>query len=187
LNPERDKKDKSCANLYTIVMWPSVRREFQRQAARPEVVRKMIECGMRVSPDEKVYVGDVKVDFSSIARATGVDRRVVKQTVHQIRMSRQLYSLFSVTRPLGTSLVGVVSQLGYNALVIEADPAAPGVMAEVAAILSRHGAVIRQAVAEDPEMVPEAKMTLVIEGRLTGDIVEELSSLDVVRSLKILK
>jgi uncharacterized protein len=168
-------------------VWPNIRRQFERQVVRPDVVKKMIECGMRVSEDEKIYVGDVEVDYMAVARAADVDRRVVKQTVHQIRENRYLYSLFSHTRPLGTSLVGLVNQLGYTAIVIEADPKSPGVMAGVAEILSRHGMVVRQAVAEDPEMVPEAKMTLVVEGQLTGNAIDELQSLKVVRSIKILK
>jgi len=168
-------------------VWPNIRKQFERQVVRPDVVKKMIECGMRVSDDEKIYVGDVEVDYMAVARAADVDRRVVKQTVHQIRENRYLYSLFSRTRPLGTSLVGLVNQLGYTAIVIEADPKSPGVMAGVAEILSRHGMVVRQAVAEDPEMVPEAKMTLVVEGQLTGNAIDELQSLNVVRSIKILK
>jgi len=168
-------------------MWANVRKQFERQVVRPEIVRKMIQCGMRVSEDEKIYVDDVEVDYSAVARALDVDRRVVKQTAQQIRRNRYLYSLFSMTRPLGTSLVNLVSQLGYTAIVIEADPKSPGVMAGVAEILSRHGMVVRQAVAEDPEMVPEAKMTLVVEGQLTGQAMEELHSLKVIRSIKILK
>ncbi len=168
-------------------MWPSIRKQFERQVVRPDIVRKMIECGMRVSDDEKIFVDDVEVDYSAVARAVDVDRRVVKQTVQQIRRNRYLYSLFSKTKPLGTSLVNLVSHLGYTALVIEADPKSPGVMAGVAEILSRHGMVVRQAVAEDPEMVQDAKMTLVIEGQLTGQAMEELHGLDVVRSIKILK
>jgi len=168
-------------------MWPSIRKQFERQVVRPDIVRKMIECGMRVSDDEKIYVDDVEVDYSAVARAVDVDRRVVKQTVHQIRVNRYLYSLFSKTKPLGTSLVSLVNQLGYTAIVIEADPKSPGVMAGVAEILSRHGMVVRQAVAEDPEMVPDAKMTLVVEGQLTGQAMEELHGLKVVRSIKILK
>ena len=147
----------------------------------------MIACGMRVSEDEKIYVDDVEVDYTAVARALDVDRRVVKQTAQQIRRNRYLYSLFSKTRPLGTSLVDLVSQLGYTALVIEADPKSPGVMAAVAEILSRHGMVVRQAVAEESEMVPEARMTLVVEGQLTGQAMEELNGLKVVRSIKILK
>ena len=168
-------------------MWPSIEEEFQRQVVRPNVVKKMIECGMRVSEDEKLYVGDVEVDYLAVARAVDVDRRVVKQTVQQIRRSRYMYSLFSKTQPLGTSLVSLVAQLGYTAVVIEADPKSPGVMAGVAEILSRHGMVVRQAVAEDPDMVPDAKMTLVVEGQLTGTAMEELHGLKVVRSIKILK
>ena len=168
-------------------MWPNIRKQFERQVVRPDIVRKMIECGMRVSDDEKIYVDDVEVDYTAVANAVDVDRRVVKQTVQQIRRNRYLYSLFSMTRPLGTSLVSLVSQLGYSAIIIEADPKSPGVMARVAEILSRHGMVVRQAVAEDPEMVPDAKMTLVVEGQLTGPAMEELNGLDVVRSIKILK
>lgn len=168
-------------------MWVSVRKQFERQVVRPEIVRKMIECGMRVSDDEKIYVDDVEVDYSAVARAVDVDRRVVKHTAQQIRRNRYLYSLFSMTKPLGTSLVGLVSQLGYTAIIIEADPKSPGVMAGVAEILSRHGMVVRQAVAEDPEMVSDAKMTLVVEGQLTGQAIGELHSLNVVKSIKILK
>ena len=168
-------------------MWPNVRKQFERQVVRPEIVRKMIACGMRVSEDEKIYVDDVEVDYTAVARALDVDRRVVKQTAQQIRRNRYLYSLFSKTRPLGTSLVDLVSQLGYTALVIEADPKSPGVMAAVAEILSRHGMVVRQAVAEESEMVPEARMTLVVEGLLTGQAMELMNGLKVVRSIKILK
>ena len=168
-------------------VWSNVRKQFQRQVVRPEIVRKFIECGMRVGEDDKVYVGNVEVDYTAIARALDVDRRVVKQTVQQIRANVYLNSLFSKTTPLGTSLVDLVSQLGYTGIVIEADPKSPGVMAAVAEILSRHGNVVRQAVAEDPEMVPDAKMTLVVEGQLSGQAIEELHGLKVVRSIKILK
>ncbi|MDA4125166.1 MAG: amino acid-binding protein [Thaumarchaeota archaeon] len=168
-------------------MWPRIKEQFSRQVVRPDVVRKMIECGMRVSEDDKIYVGDVEVDYSAVARAVDVDRRVVKQTAQQIHRNRYLYSIFSRTRPMGASLVDLVSVLGYSALIIEADPKSPGVMAGVAEILSRHGMVVRQAIAEDPEMVPDAKMTLVIEGQLSGRALEELNALKTVKSLKILK
>jgi hypothetical protein len=168
-------------------VWPNIKKQFERQIVRPDVVRKMIECGMRVSEDKKLYVGNVEQDYSSVARAVGVDRRVVKQTVEQIRGNKYLYSIFSKTRPLGASLVDVVSVLGYTAVVVEADPRSPGVMAAVAEILSRHGTVVRQALADDPEMVPDAKLTLVVEGMLDAEATAELKALKLVRSLKILK
>lgn len=168
-------------------MWSNVKNEFERKVVRPEIVKKFIECGMRVGEEDKIYVSDVEVDYTAVARALDVDRRVVKQTVQQIRESPYLNSLFSRTMPLGTSLANLVAQLGYTGVVIEADPKSPGVMAAVAEILSRHGRVVRQAVAEDPEMVPDAKMTLVVEGQLSGQALEELNNLRMVRSIKILK
>ena len=168
-------------------MWPNIKKQFPRQQVRPEVVRKMIECGMRVAPNGKLYVHDVEQDYTAVSNAIDVDRRVVKQTVEQICGNRYLFSIFSRTKPLGTSLAEVVSVLGYSAIVIEADPHSPGVMAAVAEILSRNGLVVRQAVADDPDMVLDAKMTLVVEGQLDGRTMEELSGLKVVRSLKILR
>jgi len=168
-------------------MWRNIKKEFSRQIVRPDVVRKMIQCGMRVSDDMKIYVDDVEVDYTAVARAVDVDRRVVKQTAEQIRKSRYLYSLFSNIRPLGASLADVVSQLGYSAIVIEADPKSSGVMAAVAEILSRNGMVVRQALADDPEMVDDARMTLVVEGQLSGQTIAELNGLKLVKSLKIMK
>lgn len=170
-------------------MWQNVRRQFtdRRNSVRPDIVKKMIECGMKVTADDKIYVADVEVDYSAVARAVGADRRVVKETVRQIRSSRYLFSIFSKTRPLGTSLVDLVGQLGYTAIVIEADAKSPGIMAGVAEILSRHGMVVRQALADDPEMVPDAKMTLVVAGQLTGQAMEELNGLGSIKSIKILK
>lgn len=168
-------------------MWRNVKSEFSRQVVRPDIVKKMLECGMRVSDDMKIFVGDVEVNYTAVARAVDVDRRVVKQTVEQIRKNKNLYSLFANIRPLGASLTGVVSQLGYSAVIIEGDPKSPGIMAAVAEILSRNGMVVRQALADDPDMVSDAKMTLVVEGHLSGKTITELNDLPVIKSLKILK
>ena len=168
-------------------MWPDVKKQFDRQFVRSDIVKKMIECGMRVSPDLKIYVDDVEVDYSAIANAVNVDRRVVKQTVEQIKASDFLYSIFARITPMGSSLVNAVSALGYKAIIVEADPRSPGVMSAVAGILAKYGLVVRQALADDPDMVPDAKMTMIVEGDLTGDVMADLEKLQSVRSIKILK
>jgi len=154
---------------------------------RAAIVKKMIESGIRVSEDLRLYVGDVEVDYSAVARAVRVDRRVVRQTVEQIRKNQFLSSIFSNLAPFGSSLVPVVSKLGYSAIVIEADPRRSGVMAAVTAVLAKHDLVIRQALADDPDMVPSAKMTLVVEGSLSGRAIKELNDLELVKSITILK
>lgn len=168
-------------------MWSKVRKQFSRQFVRSDVVRKMIECGMRVDRQAKIYVGDVEVDYTAIAKAVGVDRRVVKKTAEQIEANEILYTIFSKIKPLGASLVDVVGRLGYTAVIVDANPKAPGIMASVAGILSEEGLVVRQALADDPEMVPSAKMTLVVEGQLSGKALERLNALNNVRAITILK
>ena len=168
-------------------MWPDVKKQFSRQIVRSDIVKKMIECGMRVTPDLKIYVDDVEVDYAAVARAVDVDRRVVKQTVEQIKENDFLYPIFSKIVPLGSSLVNVVAALGYKAIIVEADPRSPGVISAVAAILAKHGLVVRQALADDPDLVQDAKLTMVVEGELTGEVMEDLNKLGNVRSIKILK
>lgn len=166
-------------------MWPSIRRKFSRQVVRADIVKKMIECGIRVGEGDRLFVGDVEVDYTAMARAVSVDRRVVKQTVNQIRGDAYLNGIFSEIAPFGSSLVNVVSKVGYSAIVIESDPKKAGVMAAVAEVLAKHNLVIRQALADDPDMIPDARMTLVVEGPV-GSAIQELNQLDLVRSIKII-
>ena len=56
--------------------------QFERQFFRPKVDRKMNECGMRASDDDRTYVDDVGVDYSAVARVVDVDRRVVMQLLN---------------------------------------------------------------------------------------------------------
>jgi hypothetical protein len=81
----------------------------------------------------------------------------------------------------------VVARLGYSAIVIEADPKAAGILSDAAGVLSRHGIVVRQALADDPDMIPSAKLTLVVEGQVPGTVLAELNSLAAVRSVTVMK
>ncbi len=168
-------------------MWSRVSEQFKGQKVRLDVARRMLEYGIRVSDDGGLFVGGLEVDYSALARDVGADRRVVKQTAEQIRKDPFLHSVFSRITPVGASLVPVVSRLGYSAIVIEADPRMAGVLSEAAAVLARHGIVVRQALADDPDMIPSAKLTLVVEGQIPGEVLSELNSLKMVRSVTVMK
>jgi hypothetical protein len=168
-------------------MWSKVREQFTGQKVRLDVARKMLEYGIRVSDDCGLFIGGLEVDYSALARDVGADRRVVRQTAEQIRRDPFLYSVFSRISPVGSSLVPVVARLGYSAIVIEADPRIPGILSEAAGALSRHGIVVRQALADDPDMIPSAKLTLVVEGQVPGEVLVELNSLNLVRSVTVIR
>jgi len=168
-------------------LWSRVSEQFKGQKVRLDVARRMLEYGIRVSDDGRLYVGGLEVDYSALARDVGADRRVVKQTAEQITEDPFLHSVFSRITPIGASLVPVVARLGYSAIVIEADPRMAGILSEAAAALARHGIVVRQALADDPDMIPSAKLTLVVEGQVPGEVLAELNSLKMVRSVTVMK
>jgi len=174
--------------------WPSIEREFARQGSRVAkqesrllVVRKMLEYGIRVSEEGKLFVGGLEVDYSALARDAGTDRRVVRQTARKIRTHPFLFSIFSGIRPAGASLLPVVSSIGCSAIIIEADPRAAGVISEVARVLARHGIIVRQALADDPDMVKNANLTLIVDGELGGEVLDELERLELVRGVTVRK
>ena len=168
-------------------LWPSVEREFGRQSSKKAVVRKMLQYGIRVSKEGRLFVGGLEVDYSALARDSGTDRRVVKQTAQRITADPFLFSIFSRLTPVGASLLQVVSSIGCSAIIVEADPRAAGVISSVAGVLSRHGVVVRQALADDPDMVSQANLTMIVEGTPGGDVIGELEGLENVRGVTVRK
>src|ERR1700730_11735782 len=147
----------------------------------------MLEYGIRVSGDGKLFVGGLEVDYSALARDAGTDRRVVKQTAAKIRSHPFLFSIFSGVTPIGASLLHVVSSIGCSAIIIEADPRAAGVISRVTGILAKHGTVIRQALADDPDMVHDARLTLIVEGSRGCPAIVELVRLEMVLGITVRK
>lgn len=147
----------------------------------------MLEYGIRVSEDGNLFVGGMEVDYSALARDAGTDRRVVKQTAEKIRASPFLFSIFSGVTPVGASLLHVVSSIGCSAIIIEADPRAAGVISRVTGVLSTHGVVVRQALADDPDMVKDASLTLIVEGSVDSVVIGELERLEMVRGITVRK
>ncbi len=81
----------------------------------------------------------------------------------------------------------MVSKVGYSAIVIDADPRAAGVISATTAVLAKHKVIVRQALAADPDMFPDAKLTLIVEGQVPGDAIAELNSLEMVKSFTVMK
>lgn len=158
-----------------------------RQRSRLEVVQKMIQLGISVDSKGRMSIGNLQVYDTALARAVGVDRRVVRNTVTQILGDTELREIFGKVKPVGTSLVEIASLLGYTVLVISADPYKPGVIAGVADVLADANIVIRQALADDPDMTQDPKLTLVLEGKVPASVLAEIQDIQSVRSITLLK
>jgi hypothetical protein len=166
-------------------VWNAVKGHFARRKAGLQVVRFLIESGIRVDANGRFYVADAEITDVSLARAAGVDRRVVHDTARYILEDKQMKPIFMNLKPAGTSLVGVASHLGYTVLKVNANPHRAGILAGVSSALATHDLVVRQALADDPDLCPEPALTLVIEGHVPAAVVEEIQRLPYVSSITI--
>ena len=154
-------------------MWESLNSKFSKYPARMAVAKKMIELGLRVSPDKKIYCGDLKISDSALAIAADVDRRVIKSTVNVIVNDEELLEVFSNILPAGTLLKNIAKNLGLGVVEIEAGEDSKGVLAASALLMSEHNIDIRQAYAGDTQLQDNPVLTIITEIPIPGDLINE--------------
>jgi len=164
-------------------MWSKISEKLKEYPARLKVVRLMIEYGIGIREDGKTVVGPVEIPDSSLARAAGVDRRVVRQTIEQLLSDPSLKRIFTGLKPAGAFLAPIAKELGYHVIEIRADPSAVGIIAGASRIVAEEGISIRQAVAEDPELFPEPKLILVLDRPLSGEGLSKMLKIPHVKSV----
>ncbi|HIH19486.1 TPA: amino acid-binding ACT domain protein [Candidatus Micrarchaeota archaeon] len=149
---------------------------FAGQRAKLRVVTEMLRLGLRVGEKGKLYCGNIELAPAKVARALSVDRRVVIETCSEIAYDENLYRIFSELVSVA-KVSGAAKRLGHDVIEIEADPDSLGVVAKVAGVLSRHNVKIRQIIADDPDLYPEPKMHVVVNGKLPQKAASALRSL----------
>jgi predicted regulator of amino acid metabolism with ACT domain len=154
-------------------MWRQIAEHLKEYPGRLRVARTLVELGLSVK-DGKVYCGEIEQSELKMARAVGVDRRTVRETAKFIESDSVLQSVFRGLKPAGSFLPNVARFLGYRVIEIYADPHEVGIVAEASALISREGIPIRQAVADDPDLTPEPKLTLVVEREPSGDTLQKM-------------
>lgn len=156
-----------------VQMWRQISNRLKDYPGRLKVARTLVELGLSVR-DGKVYCGEVEQSELKMARAIGVDRRTVRETAEFIESDPMLQPVFKGLRPAGPFLPNVAKFLGYRVIEIYADPHEVGIVAEATALISKEGISIRQAVADDPDLTPEPKLTLVVEKEPSGEALQKM-------------
>jgi predicted regulator of amino acid metabolism with ACT domain len=156
-----------------VRMWRQISERLKDYPGRLRVARALVELGLSVR-DGRIFCGDIEQSELKIARAIGVDRRTVRETAEFIESDSVLQSVFKGLKPAGPFLPNVARFLGYRVIEIYADPHAVGIVTEASALISREGIPIRQAVADDPDLTPEPKLTLVVEREPSGDAIQKM-------------
>jgi len=168
-------------------MWKSIAKKFEEAPAKLKVARLLIENGLRIGENWKIYCGDVEIPDTKIARVLDVDRRVVRETIKYIMSDEVLRKVFTRLKPAGALLRDVAALFGYGVLEIRADPSAIGIIAGVAQALAKAGISIRQIHAEDPDLNPDPKLIVITERAVPGEVIQEILKVPNVKSVTIIQ
>jgi predicted regulator of amino acid metabolism with ACT domain len=145
----------------------------------------LIENGLAVR-NWKIYLNEIEIPPVRVARAAGVDRRTVVETLKAIGSNRELRLIFEDIRSAGHSLREIAKHLNLGVVEITPlDAKTPGILAGSAMILAKNGLSIRQAIVDDPELSPEPKLTLIVEKKIPGELIPELLNVKGVAKVSI--
>lgn len=166
-------------------MWEKINEKFKKYPARLRVAEKMIELGLSVSDDCKIYCGNLKISDKSLATAADVDRRAIKSTIKLIREDEELYNLFSSIVPAGTLLKNIAKNLKLGVIEIEVGSESEGILANTTSLITKKGISIRQAYAEDTELQENPLLTIITEEAVSGDLINEFLKIKGVKRVSI--
>jgi len=141
-------------------MWARFRQYFKGFPAQEKVAQLMVTYGLRVH-EGSVYAGEIKLSDTAMARAAGVDRRVVTATVETVDKNGELRSFFDRLRPV-CHLREVAPLMNWGAIeIVPTNASKPGILAGVAAIIAQavddpHGFIVTEAPVPE-RLLPQIK------------------------------
>lgn len=166
-------------------MWELLNEKFKKYPARMRVAQKMIELGLSLKDDGKIYCGNLKISDNALATASDVDRRVIKATTDIIEEDPELSNIFKNIIPAGTLLKNIAKNLKLGVIEIEVTSENEGILAAVTQLISQKKVSIRQAYADDIEMKEFPILTIITEDPVPSDIIQDFLSIKGVNRVSI--
>lgn len=163
-------------------MWARFKSAFKGFPAQEKVAQLMVTTGLRVH-EGRVYAGEIRISDTAMARAAGVDRRVVTATVRTIEKSPDLHAFFDRLRPT-CNLRDVAPLMQWGAIeIVPTNASKPGILAAVAAIIAEAGISVRQVIMDDPEVVDDPHGFIVTEAPVPERLLPRIKQVDGVKSV----
>jgi predicted regulator of amino acid metabolism with ACT domain len=166
-------------------MFESIMEKFEGSPGQQAVVKLLLKRGFSVNEAGRVVSGSIEIPNTQVAAEAGVDRRVVDTTTDAILADPELERIFRNISQI-PSLMDLAPLLDLTVLTVAVRSAGEsGIIAEITDRLAERDIMIRQAVSEDPEFTDEPRLHIITEQQVPGDLLTELSNLDIVRSIEI--
>lgn len=166
-------------------MWSQIEKHFKDLPAQLRVAKLLFEKGFQVRKDGKVVSDGIEIAHSQIAKAAGVERRAVDNTVKTILSKNKLKNIFMNLKQV-CSLQEVAREFNLGVIIFVPNNAwQTGIIANVARKVSEKELSIRQALAEDPDISAHPKLTLIIDGEIPSELINEIRKLPGTRSVTV--
>ncbi len=166
-------------------MWKNIKERFESYPERLKVAKVLVENGLSTRKC-RIYLNQIEIPPVRIARVAGVDRRTVAETLNMISTDPELEMIFGEIRSAGHSLKEIAKHLNLGVVEITpVDARTQGILANSAMVLAKSGLSIRQAIVDDPELSPEPKLSLIVDGKIPGEIIPMLLRINGVAKVSV--
>ncbi|NPA75489.1 MAG: regulator of amino acid metabolism, contains ACT domain protein [Euryarchaeota archaeon] len=160
-----------------------VREYFKNYPARKKVAELLVNNGIAIR-NSKPYIGDIEISVNSIARAAGVNRKIVYHTIEYIENTYELRSVFERLSPT-LSLHNVAPVMGWEVIDIKFKKGRFGcALGELTRVLSEKTCEIRQIIGER-ELLEENRVLIIVEKPLRMETISEIKNIESVESIMI--
>lgn len=166
-------------------MWKLTEEKFNKYPSQLKVAKKILELGLCVGEDNKIYCGNVEINLSSLARSLDIDRRVINSTIDTILNDDELEQIFTNIEPSGPLLKNIASMLNLGVIELEGSGEKYGILSKIAIVLSDAKLSIRQLYASDPELSQVPKITIITSKPVDGNLLQELLKIDGISKVSI--
>jgi len=166
-------------------MWSRIEKHFASLPAQLRIAKLLFERGFQVRKDGKVVSGRIEIAHSQIAKEVGVERRAVDSTVRTILSKPELCKIYGNLSQV-CSLQEVAREFNLGVIIFVPENAKEtSIIANVTKRISEKGLSIRQAFAEDPDLSAHAKLTIITDGEIPPELIDEIRKLPGTRSVTV--
>lgn len=163
--------------MFQIPSWTTLEAHFNSK--RLHIARYLLENGVSVK-NGSLYVNNIPIHVSSIAKSLQVDRRSVLSVVKQIEQNAKLKLLFRSLRAR-PSLDAIAKCQGLIELVCNSDESVHALTRAIS-VINRHRINLRSVVASDTTLGQDPIILILLDPVPHG-VLEELSSIRGVKRL----
>ncbi|MEA1994432.1 MAG: regulator [Euryarchaeota archaeon] len=165
-------------------MWNKVEHYFKDLPVRKRIAALFLMYGLSIKQDKKVYCNKLEISYTSVARALDVDRRVVKETVKMILENEELSRVFKNLNAVAF-YEEVAKKMHFGVVEIYAEASSVGIVAKISTMIAETNISIRQIVADDPNLYPEPKLTIITGEKVPGELLDDFLSVEGVEKVSI--